>query len=182
MLRLRRGETMSLGTRVDGTTAAPGADHARGTTTIGNHDPTSAWGPERLVPCGAARGNAQSALWKLNDLPGPAGIRRIGDDQCMRAVLRRQLRGRNSRRHRKGHRCRHEPRSNHPGFSHELLGHQICQGSLTETSGKRNRAPTGSEATQTKTNLMHDTGTRSRLPRGGASTFNRAQCQHFGRC
>ena len=75
-----------------------------------------------MVSCGAARGNAHSALWKLNDLPGPAGIRRIGGDQCMRAVLWRQLRGRNSRRHRKGHRC-HEPRSNHTGFSHELLGH-----------------------------------------------------------
>ena len=75
-----------------------------------------------MVPCGAARGNAHSALRKLDDLPGPARIRRIGGDQCMRAVLWSQLRGRNSRRHRKGHRC-HEPRSNHTGFSHELLGH-----------------------------------------------------------
>ena len=40
-----------------------------------------------MVSCGAARGNAHSALWKLNDLPGPAGIRRIGGGQGMRAVL-----------------------------------------------------------------------------------------------
>jgi hypothetical protein len=42
--------------------------------------------PERLVMRGTASRYPESAVWELKDLPRPAGIRRIGCEQRVRAV------------------------------------------------------------------------------------------------
>jgi hypothetical protein len=80
------GERCGLITGIGGAAMAPRTNHVKCIIAVRNRDAAATRHPERLVVRGTASRYPEPAGRESKDLPCSAGIRRVGCEQCVRAV------------------------------------------------------------------------------------------------